>query len=227
MISISLGLGNTNKPFRERSLLVDYHLAWKPLAAAASEAPVASGIYWLGAPFNLRYGSTVSRVFYIGSALNLRKRLSSHTNTRERGNSLLQVFSQGDTSVILASFQPLPGLSDDRLRGLEYEVLYRFGVEHGFMPHGNRIPPESESTDYWSEKVRIKEPALDGTALTPDQIAEQYGLLAEQDPYPIFSSLSIDLTGGTASTGPKIYSVNFRLKPKPKIKAPKKTQRDA
>jgi hypothetical protein len=176
--------------------------------------PPASGIYWLGAPFNVRYGATISRVFYIGSALNLRKRLSSHANIRERGNYLLQIFSGGDTSTISASFHPMPGLREDNLRGLEYEVLHQFGVEHGFIPHGNRIPPESDSADRWSGRVRVVEPRVDGEPFSPGQIAEHYGLLAEHDPYPIFSTLTIDLTAETASTGPKVYSVNFRLRPK-------------
>jgi hypothetical protein len=195
----------------------EININWQPLQIAASEAPNVSGVYWLGAPFNLKYSNNISRVFYIGYAKNLHRRLQSHKNTKKRGNFLLKVFSSGDPSVILAYYYPVKDLTEDQLQGLEYEIMYRFGLKNGFIPLGNRFPPERGSADIWSGKFRIIETEIAGESLSVDQIADRFNLIVEYDPYPILfnRSITFDLQSGTVSMGDKgneIFSINFRVK---------------
>lgn len=92
---------------------------WKVLPIVASDAPASPGIYFLGAPFSIRYPGGVSRVFYLGSSVNLRKRLGVHAGNGKRQNFLLSVFSEGDKNRIACSYFSFPNVEPDEIRAIE------------------------------------------------------------------------------------------------------------
>ncbi len=196
-------------------------LDWKPLSEVAQQASSDSGIYFLGAPFRIAYDQTESRVFYIGSSSNLRKRLVSHLRSTERGNYLLLRFASATKDNIACCAFPFPAFRNDKLFGLEGEAIYAFGLKHGFIPHGNRSP---EGGDSFGDKIDIAE--TNSTALellNETDIAARYDMRVDRDPYPMYSSLSatIELVGGDVKIvetkeAPKIYSVNFVMAATPK-----------
>src|SRR5712672_1790114 len=99
-------------------------LNWKPLSDVVRQSSNEPGIYVLGAPFRIAYGSTESRVFYIGSSRNLQKRLVSHLNSTERGNVLLLRFANPAKDNIVGCAFSFPSLNDDKLLELEGEAIY-------------------------------------------------------------------------------------------------------
>jgi hypothetical protein len=97
-----------------------FQLDWRPLPDAAASAPAAPGIYFLGAPFRIAYGTTESRMFYVGCALNLRKRLVNHLSAADRGNYLLLAFADATKGNIGCAFSAVNGIrSQKQLMGLE------------------------------------------------------------------------------------------------------------
>ena len=157
-LCITLGGG---PPSAERAK-TDLWITWQTLSAARQVASSTAGVYWLGAPFNIAYGKTISRIFYIGSAISLRRRLEAHATLGQRGNLLVRVFASGDPSNILCAFHSLPELKEDELRGFEYGLVKIFGRTHGFIPYGNRMPPDNESDEGWGDRLRVTEPETPG-----------------------------------------------------------------
>jgi len=197
------------------------NLDWKPLSEAVQNASNLPGIYFLGAPFRIVYGSTSSRVFYIGSGRNLRKRLVSHHSKSVRGNFLLlQLASPTRDNIVCCSFT-FAGAKGGRLLELEGRVMYAFGLKHGFIPHGNRFP-ESSSDDPGSARIEIVESVSTAfELLNEDQIAARYNMRVDRHPYSMYNSLSVDLeiVGKDVKIverreSPKIYSINFMIAPK-------------
>jgi hypothetical protein len=57
-----------------------------------------------------------------------------------RGNvSLLRFANAAKDNIVGCAFS-FPSLNGDKLLELEGEAIYSFGMKHGFIPHGNRIP---------------------------------------------------------------------------------------
>jgi hypothetical protein len=214
-------------------------LDWKSLADVARQNSNQPGIYVLGAPFRIAYGSTESRVFYIGSSRNLQKRLVSHLNSTERGNILLLRFANPAKDNIVACAFCFPLLDANKLLELEGEAIYSFGLKHGFIPHGNRIPESRsslDSQDSFRDQVEIVETSsIPLDLLNEIDIAAKYKLRVDRYPYPIYNSLSasLEFVGSEvkvirAEESPKIYSLNFmflpasisKQKPKPKASSP-------
>jgi hypothetical protein len=201
-----------------------FQLDWRPLPDAAASAPAAPGIYFLGAPFRIAYGTTESRTFYVGCSLNLRKRLVGHLAAADRGNYLLLAFADATKGNIGCAFSAVKGIrSENRLMGLEGAVMHAFGVAHGFIPHGNRMP---EGAD-WDGTVMIGEPPCESLPLlNEDEIAARYNLIVDRYPYPIYHSLSAMVVIGATGvqiqemqdTSPKVFNINFRIKPKVKAR---------
>lgn len=200
-------------------------LDWKALSEAVQNASNLPGIYFLGAPFRIVYGSTSSRVFYIGSSGNLQKRLVSHLGRSVRGNFLLhQLASPTRDNIACCSFA-FPEAKGNRLLELEGRVMYAFGLKHGFIPHGNRIP-ESSSEDSGSGKIEIVESVSTAfELLNEDEVAARYNMRVDRHPYSMYNSLSVDLeiVGKDVKIvekreSPKIYSINFMIAPKLKPK---------
>ena len=178
----------------------------------------------LGAPFRIAYGSTESRVFYIGSSRNLQKRLVSHLNSTERGNILLMRFANATKDNIVGCTFGFPLLNSEKLLELEGEAIYSFGLKHGFIPHGNRIPEgrsSADADDSFRDQVEIVENnSMPLDLLNETDIAAKYNLRVDRYPYPIYNSVSasIELAGREVKvvrTGesPKIYSLNFMFLP--------------
>jgi hypothetical protein len=197
------------------------NLDWKPLSEAVQKASNTPGVYFLGAPFRIVYGSTSSRVFYIGSSSNLRKRLVSHLSNSVRGNFLLlQLASPTRDNIACCSFA-FAEAKGGRLLVLEGRIMYAFGLKHGFIPHGNRIP-ESSSDDTGSARIEIVESVSTALELlNEDQIAARYNMRVDRHPYSMYNSLSVDLeiVGKDVKIvekreSPKIYSINFMIAPK-------------
>jgi hypothetical protein len=204
--------------------IVNLRLDWKPLPNIAQQIPNVPGVYFLGSPFRIAYGSTESRVFYIGASNNLRKRLVSHVNAKERGNYLLLRFASATKDNIACCAFPFPALTGDKLLELEGDVIYAFGMKHGFIPHGNRIPESGSSGNSSRRGIEIIEPNSIGMELLNEtDIATRYNLRIDRHPYPMYGSLSatIELVGNkiriarTEEESRKIYSINFMLLPKP------------
>jgi len=205
-IGITLRGGSEAAEGTKTELLV----AWQTLSTAHHSAPSTGGVYWLGAPLNLIYGQTVSRIFYIGSSINLRRRLAGHARLGRRGNPLLRVLAEGDPSRILCAFHGLPHLKEVRLRGFEYGLAKIFAVAHGrLIPYGNQMPPDNESDEDWGDQLRVTEPEIPGEALAPEMVAARFGL-SLGEPCHAYSSLVIDPRAGTA-TDESIYSIDFRF----------------
>jgi len=172
------------------------NLDWKPLSEAVQKASNAPGVYFLAAPFRILYGSTSSRVFYIGSSGNLRKRLVSHLSNSVRGNFLLlQLASPTRDNIACCSFA-FAEAKGSRLLEFEGRVMYAFGLKHGFIPHGNRIP-ESSSDDPSSARIEIVESVSTAfELLNEDQIAARYNMRVDRHPYSM--SLLSQLAENTA-----------------------------
>jgi hypothetical protein len=190
---------------------------WIALPEAVGIAPPGAGLYFLGGPFRIRYGPTESRIFYLGSAANLRKRLSQHYHTKRRGNVLLTTIASPTKENVVCSIHHFPGLSPGRALGLEAATQYAFGVKHGFIPHGNRLPVEYDEVDEWQGHIEIAEALSDDVALLEEtEIAIRYNLDIQRDSCPVFNSLSLTLelshTGSPTvkcQETPKIYTLNF------------------
>lgn len=188
-------------------------ILWDRFDTAAETAPNTSGIYFLGAPFGIQYPKGCSSVFYIGSAVNLRKRLKQHLFKRERGNFLLNVLLSKTVEPVKASFHSVPKLKALEVQGLEYGAMHEFGRMMGMIPHGNRMPPECDYALDWLNKVQLREPSPSGEILTCEQIAERFNLGYDVDPWGIFAGLiAIDLSGKELGPNHTITSLNFYSK---------------
>jgi hypothetical protein len=123
---------------------LELRVDWRPLAACVPEAPNSCGIYLLGAPRRIQYPRLVSRVFYVGSSTNLRRRFRAQSRDLAGANTLLAAFLARREQV-LAYYRPLPGYSSEQIRGIEFAAMCAFGTSSGMIPHGNRIPPETDA----------------------------------------------------------------------------------
>lgn len=203
--------------------IVSLRLDWKPLPNVARQTSNGPGVYFLGSPFRIAYGSTESRVFYIGASNNLQKRLVSHLNASERGNYLLLRFASTTKDNIACCAFPFLALTGDKLLEFEGAVIYAFGSKHGFIPHGNRIPESSSPGDSLRGRIEIIESNSIGLELLNEtDIAARYNLRVDRHPYPMYNSLSVtlELVGTEVrivkkeEESTKIYSINFMLLPK-------------
>ena len=101
--------------------------------------------------------------------------------------------------------------------------MYAFGLKHGFIPHGNRIPEYSSEES--ARKIEILESVPDTLeVLNEHEIATRYDMRVDQHPGSMYNSLTVvlgpDLKVVQTKEVPKIYSINFMIPLKP-AKKPK------
>jgi len=171
------------------------------------DAPGTAGIYFFGTPFSISYPKKASQVFYIGSSTNIRSRLRSHFNRKNRGNFLLKNFLEEGTKVF-SSWLSLSDYDQEEIVSLEYNTFVTFGKEYGLVPYGNRIPPEGGPLN---KTISLKEEKLPEQCLTPEDLANHFGIIYKIDPYPVVDT---DFLGLSGSEDNEIYSGNFYVKPK-------------
>lgn len=200
----------TNTPKHEAAeKTVKIQIAWMSLSAALKVAPSQSGIYFLGAPFNIKYKGGVSRICYIGSSVNLKKRLYSHSNFKtKRGNLFIRTISDHNPEKILCSYYVCPKLKSSRLEGLEEIIIYEFGLRYGYMPFGNSFPPSGDYEE-WENKVQINEPFIPGEEIGVDTIMQRYGFKSYIAEYPAMCTIWADFSTGKEIFKEEVWRIVF------------------
>ena len=146
---------------------------WLPLEAASEESPEESGLYALGLSQGLSYDKAVSRIVYLGSAKNLRKRLSTHKTKPH--NNVMELLRQNFPDRIRAAWWAIPAFDRKFLYGIEGEALSTFEQRFGVLPICNLDVPEFfEGGEYCRDLVRII-PCEVKTPLFLDELAHQVG----------------------------------------------------
>jgi hypothetical protein len=118
---------------------------WVPLHTASKAAPALAGLYALGLPRGLRYDKGQTRIVYIGSAKDLRKRLGTHSRTPQ--NDVIRQLQDTFRDRLLATWWAIPGLSRRWLLGFEGQSLWAFERAFGTVPIGNLDIPESSVSE--------------------------------------------------------------------------------
>lgn len=104
---------------------------WLPFADGLERAPVSPGIYVLGVPQGILYSGGVSRIAYIGAAVNLKRRLSQHI-TRDHNEHICQL--RGKFGQFCVGWIPLHGFDKDWVLTIEGETICRFERQFGRVP---------------------------------------------------------------------------------------------
>jgi hypothetical protein len=187
---------------------VKLHISWMPLTAAMKQVPSAAGIYFLGAPFNIWYKGGFSRICYIGSSGDLRRRLHTHAKFESKsGNVFVRTIAEQNSEKVLCFYYSCPKLKKSRLEGLEEIVIYEFGLRYGYLPFGNIFPPEGNYEE-WEGQVEINEPFVPGEGMDANQIAQRYGLTITTDEYPIMG-IKYALLSGKIVYEEKVWRLVF------------------
>ena len=104
---------------------------WLPFVDGLDRAPITAGIYALGLPQGIRYDGGVSCVAYVGSAVNLKRRLSQHIQQDHNQHICRLRDAFGQLSV---AWWMLPGFDKTWLLTVEGETICRFERQFGSIP---------------------------------------------------------------------------------------------
>jgi len=170
--------------------------------------PAAPGIYTLGAPFTMCYPHKQSKIFYIGATMDHVKRLSELKAATKAGNQLLNLLLTKGLDVSYA-WMPLPECRLEELMAITFNTIVMFGKDYGLIPYGNETLPDADPI---GTTIRMKEDHVPEPCLSPEDIAEKFGLIYEVTPYPVVITGVAETSGSEAGSG-EIFSGNFHVKP--------------
>lgn len=184
------------------------HLAlvpkWMPLDIARRTAPTLTGLYALGFPRGLRYDKGQTRIVYIGSTKNLRKRLSTHARTPQ--NDVVRQLQCAFPEELLASWWPIPGLSRKWLLGFEGQSLWAFEHMFGTVPIGNLDIPESPVLEHCADLVLFTPCTCLDDAPTLEEYAKLIGrTLVREKKVPNGDPSEVSLLVRVSDTGRLIW----------------------
>ena len=127
---------------------------WLPLRIAVKQSPQEPGIYALGLSQGIRYDNAASRIVYLGSASDLRKRFAQHAEKPH--NQIIELLFKNFPDDIRGAWWAIPGFDRDFLYGIEGEAIQTFERRFGVLPIGNlSIPEFFEGQEYCSGLVDI------------------------------------------------------------------------
>ena len=161
---------------------------WIPLVEIIEKAPAVSGIYMLAFDKPIKYDKGVSRIIYIGSSINLRKRLQQHNKDP---NVYLFQNIQDPKENLYAFFYPFFEVRDQKeVLEIEQDAFSSFINKFGVYPICNWQPPTgylgsisiNSNIKYEYFKIHIchVEDQSNIRALTYDDIAKKYDITYEQ-----------------------------------------------
>jgi hypothetical protein len=115
---------------------------WRPFDNVLLNAPATMAIYALGLPRGIRYDKGTSCIAYIGSAVNLQRRISQHVGHYHNSHiwELKQAFGE-----LWVAYWLLPSMDHKWLLTMEGEAICRFERQYGTVPVCNQ---SIQSTPY-------------------------------------------------------------------------------
>ncbi len=146
---------------------------WVPLSTASKAASTDCGLYTLGLPVGLSYDQGNSRIVYLGSAKNIKKRLARHKSKPQ--NDMVALLQEKFSEGLSATWWPIPGFNRKFLYGIEGEALWTFEETFGTLPICNtEIPEFFEGEEYCKGLVRILPCQIDHL-ITLNVLADRIG----------------------------------------------------
>jgi hypothetical protein len=125
---------------------------WLPLATAWRTATEDAGVYAIGLKLGVHYSRGLSRIVYIGSTVNLKKRFQQQN--RQPHSRYVDRLQKRYPGGLLVSYNALPTLPVDWLRGLEDAALQVMKESFGGYPACNEAA-------IWSKHVETCRPIVD------------------------------------------------------------------
>jgi hypothetical protein len=157
---------------------------WIPLDEIVKHAPAIPGIYLMAFDKPIKYDKGISRIIYIGSGIDLRKRLQQH---RKDSNIYLFQYMQNKKDNLNAFFYPFKEANNQgEILEIEQDAFSSFINKFGVYPIGNWLPPDgylgtlsldgNNKYEYFKYYVVHVEDQSGVKPLTYDDLATEYGL---------------------------------------------------
>jgi hypothetical protein len=132
----------------------------------------------------IKYDKGISRIIYIGSAINLRRRLQQHNKD---SNIYLLQYMEDQKNNLRSFWHPFDKIKDkDEIIEIEQDVFSSFINKFGAWPLGNWLPPDEYlgtlsldgniGYEYSEYQIIFVEDKPDVKPLTYDDLAREYGL---------------------------------------------------
>ena len=138
----------------ERGFLRLASEGWVALSEVGDEAPSASGLYALGLSVGLRYDLDSSRIAYLGSTKDIKKRLLQHKNGSH--NRMIGLLQEEFPDGLSATWWPIPDINRKFLFAIEGEAVEVFERTFGSIPICNsEIPEFFEGQEYCKGMVQF------------------------------------------------------------------------
>jgi len=157
---------------------------WQSFADLRARLPPCAGVYFIGAPFNIGYPRSPSRIVLANVAADLRAELRALFKQPARSNDLLAAVLK-DATLPSVSLVALPTLSASAVDAVALAVLSRFVERHGTLPYANSAGGVTRVGDAWDGELDLVEPAGKRLpTLDANAIGARYGLQWKEDALP-------------------------------------------